>query len=263
MNFSCVCGARYRVRSKATTAECPLCRRINEAVRKAGPDIDWRLLFRRVGIVVVGLLPALAVYVLFFTGTNQVQNAEAELRPAERLKKFAEVSAKFRSSDLDGNGRTDYWVGDVSGLFRLAPSGKELELIELADALADGHRLAADPERVPFKKERLKDDASQSRWGYYFQVMDGRIGERGRREPYHKGNARNISHFGFIAYPESHAPGRVVYVIDERGAVYSIDPGAGGYVAGAPPRARLAALDRLDFGYMPLDPQALGWSKMK
>lgn len=263
MNFSCVCGARYRVRSKATTAECPLCHRINEAIREAGPGIDWRLLLRRAAIVIVGLLVALGVYALLFTGTSEAKKAEADLRPAERLRKFAEANAKFRTSDLDGNGRIDYWVGDVSGLFRLAPSGKELELIELADALADGHRLTRDPEQVAFKKERLKDDATQARWDYYFQVMDGRVGERGQREPYHKGNARNLSHFGFVAYPESHAPGRVIYVIDERGTVYSIDPGAGGYFAGAPPRARLAALGRLDFGSMPLDPQALGWSKVQ
>lgn len=235
---------------------------MNRAIPGTGSGIDGRLLLRRVAVAIVVVAAALAVYAVLFTGTSEVRRAEKDVRPAERLKKLAEGNAKFRTSDLDGNGRADYWVGDVSGLFRLAPSGKELELIELADALADGHRLVGDPEQVPLKKDRLADDATQSRWGYYFQVIDGRIGRQGQREPYHRGNARNISHFGFIAYSESYAPGRVIYVIDERGVVYWIDPGRGGYFAGSPPRARLAALDRLDFGTMPLDPQALGWSRM-
>ncbi|MBI3857453.1 MAG: hypothetical protein HY293_17340 [Planctomycetes bacterium] len=53
------------------------------------------------------------------------------------LKTIASAQADFRANDRDGNGRTDYWRGDVAGLYTLKNQGQEIKLIELSVAMAD------------------------------------------------------------------------------------------------------------------------------
>src|SRR5947207_2086438 len=60
-----------------------------------------------------------------------------EAAVAAALKAIIDAQIEFQSKDPDGNGVADFWVGDLSGLYRHLAAGKEIRLIPREVAEAD------------------------------------------------------------------------------------------------------------------------------
>lgn len=59
---------------------------------------------------------------------------------AMSLMTIATAQADFRSNDRDGNGKNDFWRGDIAGLYALkGKDGEAIKLIEVSMAGADAH----------------------------------------------------------------------------------------------------------------------------
>src|SRR6185369_10849461 len=68
---------------------------------------------------------------------NRAQSMANERNGAVTLKTLASAEADFRANDRDGNKANDFWVADVSGLWRVIVKDGPLRLIEMGVALAD------------------------------------------------------------------------------------------------------------------------------
>jgi len=143
------------------------------------------------------------------------------------LKALVAAETDFKKNDRDGNGLHDFWVGDVSGLYRFMHGNKEIKLIE---------KSLADADVAPLKAQNLsplKLEKPVPRAGYLFTVL-GKYGDNDKAEPYHSGGFRNEHRFAFAAYPAEHAKsGRATFVVGESGTVWKKDLG------GKPPEAFL------------------------
>ena len=129
------------------------------------------------------------------------RRASNEREAATLLKTLASAEADFRANDRDANGVNDFWTGDVTGLYSLKASGRELRLIERSVAEADSC-----PIRMlgwPYRPHR----------GFYFQALEADDNENG--ETYFQntggnrpmGDVHHLSKFGFGAYPASRSDG--------------------------------------------------------
>jgi HEAT repeat protein len=132
------------------------------------------------------------------------------------------VAAEDRYHSLGG----EYWVQDVSCLYRLTPQGRTLQLISRGTALADAAPLPA------------------------AEMWPAIAPESGDREPMYRvlalgeGQRSHPTRFAFTAFPAKYgADGRLTLYVDESGVVWVQD------LAGKPAAARLA------------DPASAGWSR--
>lgn len=136
------------------------------------------------------------------------------------LKTLASAEADFRANDRDGNREQDFWVGDVSGLHRafIAPD-RPARLIEAAVAAAD-----AAPIQAPGLAKHAAD-APRPYAGYLFVALKGwKDGATVR--PYDGGGHRNLSRFGFAAYPAQYpTSGTLTYILSEGNTVFARDTG--------------------------------------
>ena len=73
------------------------------------------------------------------------------------LKTVATAETDFRTNDRDSNGIHDYWVGDVSGLYRYTVNNKEIKLIEKSLADADASPLKS-PSLSTLKRDQPGSD---------------------------------------------------------------------------------------------------------
>ncbi len=205
---------------------CPACGNGPMAAAEAPPirpaqPISWGrpLLW---GCGVVGLLALLAAIAI--PGLSGAQRASSERNAAASLKTLATAEADFRANDRDGNRVSDFWTGDVAGLYCISPDGghpfSAIKLIELSIALADGDPLR--PPGGPYQISNrhfgppspkagtwywaLRADASQSPPAPY------RIDTGGERPAgaYYNGVA-----FGFLAYPDSLSASKWVFAVNE------------------------------------------------
>lgn len=161
-------------------------------------------------------------------GPAPADPAAAVMAPNERsasasLKTLATAEADFRANDRDSNGARDFWVGDVSGLYRYAVNNREIKLIEKSLADADAYPLKSQ------NLSALKRDSPAPKAGYLFAVV-AKYAEREKTEAYHSGGCRNLGKFGFAAYPAEYGKsGRYTFVITESNTVWKKD------LAGKPP----------------------------
>ena len=135
------------------------------------------------------------------------------------LKALVTAETEFKKNDRDGNGLHDFWVGDVSSLYRFMHNNKEIKLIEKSLADADAAPLKA-PSLSP-----LKLDKPVPRTGYLFTVLAKYV-DNEKTEPYHSGGFRNEHKFAFAAYPAEYGKsGRATFVIGESGTAWKKDLG--------------------------------------
>jgi hypothetical protein len=151
--------------------------------------------------------------------------AANEKSAAVSLKALATAEADFRTNDRDGNGLHDFWVGDVSGLFRYTLNSKEIKLIDKSIADADASPLKMQ-NLAPLKREQ-----PVSKSGYFFAAIAKYV-DKEMSESYHTGGYRNNHKFGFAAFPADYGKtGRHTLVVSETGTVWKKDLG------GKPPEA--------------------------
>jgi len=141
------------------------------------------------------------------------------------LRALVSAEADFKKNDRDGNGLHDFWVGDVSSLYRFMHTNKEIKLID---------KSLADADAAPLKSTNLaplKLDKPVPKSGYLFTVL-AKYGDNDKTEAYHSGGFRNEHKFAFAAYPADYrASGRMTFVVGEAGTVWKKDLG------GKPPEA--------------------------
>jgi hypothetical protein len=156
------------------------------------------------------------------------QRTANERLVAATLKTLSTANADFRANDRDRNFVNDFWVGDVSGLWRI-DADNTLKLIEIAVAAADARPL------LPLEQDGQPAAAPQTKYkavgnqapkaGYWFSAIEKRP-FRGEIVKYDEGNGRCRSGFGFCAYPAEYGPkGKFTYIINEDNSVYRKDTG--------------------------------------
>ncbi|MCI0544420.1 MAG: DUF2950 domain-containing protein, partial [Actinobacteria bacterium] len=132
------------------------------------------------------------------------------------LKTLATAQVDFRSNDRDNDRVNNFWVKDVAGLYGIETSGEAIKLIMLQTAQAD--RTAAKG-----AYPSVKDEKPQA--GHHFAALK-RYREGGKAIPYDDGKGRNVSRFGFVAWPVQYpSGGRMTYIINEGNTVYQKDTG--------------------------------------
>ena len=174
-----------------------------------------------------------------------------ERTAAATLKTFAAAQVDFRSNDRDGNLVNDYWAADVSGFYRI-DTGVPLKLIERSAAMADAKPCVPIDKGGPLPgaaKEHactlIALDKPSPKAGYWFAAVEKYEDEKGASPKYNDGNGRNLSRFGFCAWPaEFGITGRLTFVISQENTVWKKDTG------GKPVEV------------VPAEPARSGWTKL-
>ncbi len=156
-------------------------------------------------VLLVGIVAALALMMppRKPRRTSEDRCAEASLRTV------ASAQADFRANDRDGNGREDFWRGDVAGLYALrSPDGNPIKLIYIGMAGAD-HSPKTDLSPYASKKPHC---------GYWYRAL--RHGDEAALDP---------NRFAVCAFPDVHSSRtRLTFILDERNTVFMKDLGRGG-----------------------------------
>jgi hypothetical protein len=159
---------------------------------------------------------------------GRAQGASNERNASTSLKTIAVAEADFRANDRDWNRVNDFWVADVSGLWRILTNDGALKLIEMSVALADARPLVpldtagALPSDAKTKLQILGKASTKA--GYSFAAIEKYQDENGAFVKYDQGNGRNTSRFGFCAYPAQYpASGKMTFVVTEDNTVYRKD----------------------------------------
>lgn len=201
-------------------------------------------------VVIIGIIAALAI-----PGLISSQRSSYERNASTSLKTICVAEVDFRNNDRDGNHLNDYWTADVKGLYTMTSCitpGKAggtvdppLRLIDLSLAAADtdGTTAAAGGENMDLTQFGVV--ASKGGHWYCALTLDNSVS--GTSESTYKvdtggdlpmGPVHNRSKFGFLAFPDSQAYGKYVYLVNENGAVFrSATTGAVRAGTGTPPGA--------------------------
>jgi hypothetical protein len=180
-------------------------------------------------------------------GFLSASSAANERNASANLKSMVSVQMMFRVNDYDQNNSNDFWVGDVAGLYRIAPKsgGGAIRLIEASVALADASPMQSPPPDLAFDSGFPTPGAGWApKAGYYYRAIPSYYDEMGKTVRYHQGGGRNPDRFAICAYPSRYgSAGRMTIVIDESGSLYRMDTG------GKP------------VDVWPSDPSSRGWSR--
>jgi len=124
-------------------------------------------------------------------------------RPASTcLKTLTSAQADFRANDRDGDGKNQFWRGDVTGLYTLAPpGGTAIKLIELSVAAADDRPVT---DLSPYSVRSQKAD-------YWFRAL-----RHADEDP----KALDPNRFAYCAFPDIPGAGKYLFIVDENNTVY-------------------------------------------
>jgi hypothetical protein len=119
------------------------------------------------------------------------------------LKTLASAQADFRANDRDGDGKQEFWRGDVAGLYLLRPPGdpRMIQLIEVSVAGADAAPILG----------LTRTTAKAPKAGYWFKAIRHADETPGRLNP---------DRFAFCAYPDDPAAHRFMFVISEGNTIF-------------------------------------------
>jgi len=184
-------------------------------------------------IAIIAIIAAIAI-----PGLLSSQRASNERNASTSLKTLASAEADFRSNDRDGNRVNDFWTANVAGFYTMTngtmtgatPNNSTdpgIKLIDLSLASAD-----ADPATPPAGGENLdltNYAVPAAKAGYWYQALitDGNMA--GAPESTYKvdtggtpvmGSVHNYWKYGFIAFPDSQAAGKFVFVLDEGNTIF-------------------------------------------
>ncbi len=202
-------------------------------VRKTPPE-------RRPGLWLQGVA-ALLTAVLTFGWVAQAASGSSRASPMRNasasLKTLASAEIDFRMNDRDNNGVLDFWVGDVAGLYLLAPQGgtELVKLIEISVAAADA---APSPASVQAHGNFFEFSPKA---GYLYRALT----QDADGLPYDEGKGRSQTRFAFVAYPKTYGKEyRRTLLINEENTIWWKD------TAGKPVAS------------WPKDLKADGWAKL-
>lgn len=170
-----------------------------------------------------------------------------ERHASSTLKSLVTAQENFRSNDLDRNNLNDYWVADVSGLYRII--GAEMPIAALNDL---GAAEADAAPAVPLDKEGeihgvkfASLGAGKPKSGYRYAAVKQHV-SGDKTIPYDDGKGRNAAEFAVCAYPAEYGvTGTMTFIINENATVFQKD------TEGKAPEA------------WPADPLEAGWKKVE
>ena len=179
---------------------------------------------RRQGFTIIELMIVVAIIAVIaaiaIPGLIASQRSANERSASASLKTLATAEVDFRSNDRDGNGRPDYWTGDVSGLYKLYnlgdPTMAIIKMIDLSVAAADAQPMAAPPPNYV----ATIAGSSAPKSGHWFWALDsdlsGAAAQVYRMDTDGTGIAcHNSSRFGFLAFPDSLSVGTSAFIMNE------------------------------------------------
>lgn len=197
------------------------------------------------GLLIIVAVLALLV-VIAIPGFHHPVSIPNEKSAISWMREMVSTEALWKAKDLDRNDIADYWVADVSGMYRIERPGAVagIPLAELASqvdvARADtkpfmpqgglyfqneSHAVNLLP-TVPTLFE--KDSPPRAKAGYLFAALE--TDENGNayipaKDTDGKGmNANNLNKFGFVAYPEVYQLSGVnTLIVNEAGTVWKKD----------------------------------------
>jgi hypothetical protein len=157
-------------------------------------------------------------YVSQSLGEERAKRASNEQNAAGTLRSLALAEADFKAEDRDGDGKKNFWVADVRGLFTLkGKDGQAIRLIEVEAAAADTALSKLSPE--------LPDPKAGPKAGYHYAALKTYV-KKGKPTPYDEGKGRSEMHFGLAAYPEKvGSTGRFTFLVNEDNVVWKKDTG--------------------------------------
>jgi hypothetical protein len=147
---------------------------------------------------------------------------ENKIRIFLALRRMIDAQITFKTEDLDGNAVNDYWVGDISGLYRITPPGKAgpIRMIDEEVAKADIAPLA----ESKLLGQPLTDKPAPY-LGYWFKVVPNRQTGKDSIEKYDQGGGVNADRFAVCAIPADQSKTRRTYIVSESGLVFAKDTG--------------------------------------
>ncbi|HLY75639.1 MAG TPA: hypothetical protein VKU80_16070 [Planctomycetota bacterium] len=185
--------------------------------------------------ILVAILAVVVVILVLLPGMLNVGHRyNGERSSSTTLKTLTSAEADFRANDRDWNRINDFWTADVKGLYTMtsaAVRGAEanstvdpaIKLIELsvASADADGTFYAAGGENLPLSSFAIPS----AKGGYWFAALtaDLSTGQIYRQDTGGKipmGNCHHESIFGFVAYPDSQAAGKYIYLVNQNNTIF-------------------------------------------
>ena len=151
------------------------------------------------GLVLVALIIAIAV-----PGFLVTSRASNDRNAMSTIKTLGTAEADFRANDRDGNEVTDFWTGDVAGLYCIGRDRSDaIKLIELSAAGADSAPLKG---AYPLSIDSFINSGPKA--GYWYWAI--RAG----------GPNYDLARFSFLSYPDSRAAGRTAFILNEEMTVY-------------------------------------------
>ena len=183
-------------------------------------------------IAIIAIIAAIAI-----PGLLSSQRASNERNASTSLKTLSSAEADFRSNDRDGNKVSDFWTGNVAGLYTMtnaamtgntanSTTDPAIKLIELSVASADTDPLtpAAGGENISLSTFAVPSPKA----GYWYMALTSDNNTTGPESTYKvdtggtpvMGSVHNLWKFGFTAFPDSAAAGKFVYVIDENNTIF-------------------------------------------
>jgi hypothetical protein len=134
-----------------------------------------------------------------------VRIASNERWATATLARIHSTQELFRAADLDDDGKANYWVGDISALYRLRGKGVDSMYIAVETARADARpSVPLDREGAPSTSPTLRfvrAGTAQPSQGYLYEALAAYDVPGGEPARYDTGEGRNPSKYGVCAYP--------------------------------------------------------------
>ncbi|MBI4834630.1 MAG: DUF2950 family protein [Planctomycetes bacterium] len=179
-------------------------------------------------VSVAGMAIIAAIAIPNLLSSRQVAN---ETTAIASLKTMMAAEVTWRMMDVDGNDIQDYWTKDVSCLYRMCREDDESPsaFISIDLARADGTPYMKGKRGKAGNRKIVEIPQFVPKAGYLFEAMkydtEGKLYQQDPDEDGYKHS--NQYKFAFVAYPAEYGKtGTRVFIINELGIVYAIDPGS-------------------------------------
>ncbi|MBI5360207.1 MAG: DUF2950 family protein [Planctomycetes bacterium] len=173
------------------------------------------------GTALVAIVAAIAIPSLLSS-----KAASQEMGAAMTLKSLVSAEAVWQMSDTDRNGVKDYWVADMSGMYRVIdPTGNPVQCIDISFAKADASPAMESEDGVTIIGPQVSMEPMPKNGYYYMAIPLDADGMSIATDADGDGCFNeNVSQFAFCAYPAEYGrSGRYTYIVNESGNVWKQD----------------------------------------